>query len=50
MKSILWRDKDIRISAQKFPDRKRPALCITEGKFVCRTAESRLAELKGGKE
>lgn len=30
MKSIVWRDKDVRIAAMKFPDKKRPALCIIE--------------------
>lgn len=28
---ITWRDKDISIGAMKFPDRKKPALCIIEG-------------------
>lgn len=28
---ITWKDKDISIGAMKFPDRKRPALCIAEG-------------------
>lgn len=28
---ITWKDKDIGIGAMKFPDKKRPALCITEG-------------------
>ena len=34
MKSIKWVNKDITISAEKFPDRKRPAICITEGNFM----------------
>lgn len=34
MKSIKWINKDITISAEKFPDRKRPAICITKGNFV----------------
>lgn len=28
---ITWKNKDISIGAMKFPDKKRPALCITEG-------------------
>lgn len=28
---ITWIDKDISIGAMKFPDRKKPALCIKEG-------------------
>ena len=28
---ITWKDKDISIGAMKFPDKKRPALCIVEG-------------------
>lgn len=28
---ITWKNKDVSIGAMKFPDRKRPALCITEG-------------------
>ena len=28
---ITWKDKDVSIGAMKFPDRKRPALCIVEG-------------------
>ena len=28
---ITWKDKDVSIGAMKFPDKKRPALCITEG-------------------
>lgn len=34
MKKITWVDKDIAISAEKFPDRKRPAICITKGNFM----------------
>lgn len=28
---ITWTNKDISIGAMKFPDRKKPALCIIEG-------------------
>ena len=28
---ITWKNKNISIGAMKFPDRKKPALCITEG-------------------
>lgn len=28
---ITWTNKDISIGAMKFPDRKKPALCIVEG-------------------
>lgn len=28
---ITWTNKDVSVGAMKFPDRKRPALCITEG-------------------
>ena len=31
---ITWKDKDVSIGAMKFPDRKRPALCIVEGNTV----------------
>lgn len=34
MKEIVWRDKDTTISVERFPDRKRPALCITKGTFA----------------
>ena len=34
MKAIRWVDKDITVSAEKFPDRKRPAICITKGNFI----------------
>ena len=30
MKSIVWSDKDVRIAAMKFPDKKRPSICIIE--------------------
>ncbi len=33
MKAVKWIDKDITISAEKFPDKKRPAICITKGNF-----------------
>lgn len=29
--TIYWKDKDTTISAEHFPDRKRPALCVTKG-------------------
>lgn len=28
---ITWTNKDVSIGAMKFPDKKRPALCIVEG-------------------
>lgn len=28
---IAWKNKDVSIGAMKFPDKKRPALCIVEG-------------------
>lgn len=28
---IAWKNKDVSIGAIKFSDRKKPALCITEG-------------------
>lgn len=31
MSSILWESQDTTISAEHFPDRKRPALCVTKG-------------------
>lgn len=31
---LVWRDKDVSIEAMKFPDRKKPALCIVEGNTV----------------
>ena len=34
MSAITWINKDVTISAEHFPDRKRPALCITKGTFV----------------
>lgn len=31
---ITWTNKDISIGAMKFPDRKKPALCVMEGNTV----------------
>ena len=31
MSAITWTNKDTTISAEHFPDRKRPALCVTKG-------------------
>lgn len=31
MSAITWINKDTTISAEHFPDRKRPALCVTKG-------------------
>lgn len=31
---ITWTNKDVSMGAMKFPDRKRPALCIVEGNTV----------------
>ena len=28
---ITWKNKDISIGAMKFPDKKKPALCLVEG-------------------
>ena len=28
---ITWKDKDISMGAMKFPDKKKPALCIVDG-------------------
>ena len=34
MSVIVWTDKDASISAEHFPDKKRPALCITKGGLI----------------
>lgn len=34
MSAIIWTEKDTSISVEHFPDRKRPALCVTKGAFV----------------
>lgn len=34
MSAIIWTEKDTSICVEHFPDRKRPALCITKGTFV----------------
>lgn len=31
MSAITWTNKHTTISAEHFPDRKRPALCVTKG-------------------
>ena len=31
MSAIIWTNKDTTISTEHFPDRKRPALCVTKG-------------------
>lgn len=31
MSAIVWTEKDTSICAEHFPDRKRPALCVTKG-------------------
>ena len=31
MNAITWINKDTTISVEHFPDRKRPALCVTKG-------------------
>ena len=31
---ITWTNKDISIGSMKFPDKKKPALCIVEGNTV----------------
>ena len=34
MSAIVWKEKDTAICVGHFPDRKRPALCITKGAFM----------------
>lgn len=34
MKTIYWKDKDVKIGTMRLPDRKRPVLYIQEGASV----------------